>query len=50
MKNLLIVEDDKAIGSSLQEAFTEYGYNVTWGNNPIHVKIYGLMPKFTLKP
>jgi len=30
MKSLLIVEDDSAIGSGLQEAFIEYGYNVTW--------------------
>lgn len=30
MDHLLLVEDDKVIGESLQDAFEEYGYQVTW--------------------
>ena len=27
---LFLVEDDKVIGESVQDFFTEYGYQVTW--------------------
>jgi len=30
MSHLLLIEDDEIIGESLQDAFNEYNYQVTW--------------------